>query len=657
MKKTHFLILILIMVLVTTLTYSNHFGNAFQFDDIHTVENNVYIRDIHNFSLFFKDGTTSSTLPANQAYRPLVAASLAFDYWLGNGYNLFYFHLSSFLLFILQGILLIYFFKQVLKKSTTGIEVSVVALIAVSWYLLHPAIAETVNYVSARSDIQSTFFVIIAFTLFIYSKLSRKYALYLVPLFIGGLAKPPVVMFAPMLFFYVVFFEQQLSVSQLFKKAYTNQTVVCIKTTLPAFIGCAFIYWFINKMTPASWQPGGTSPWLYLITQPFVILHYFVSFFFPTSLSADTDWKLLTGVGDYRFIIGCLFIATMLGIAFITSKKAILRPISFGILWFFLALVPTSSIIPLGEVLNDHRMYFPFIGLAIAVTWTIALLVMKYLPIIQLNTAYRAIATALIVVVLSAYAYGTHERNIVWHTQESLWKDVTIKSPDNPRGQMNYGISLMAKGDYANAIVYYQNTLEQWPNYAYAYINVAIAKNAMGNKIAAEENYKKALSLNSNLPEAYSFYGKFLMDNGRWAEAKKIIENGLAISPQHENLLMYKKQIDAGNFAALPNTPTTTNSVIDGLVATAKKTPSAENYINLSLAYYNEAMYEKCIDAAKQSLQINPNYDLAYNNICAAYNRLKNWDKAIEAGEKGLKINPNNQLLKNNLQESYQRGK
>ena len=44
-------------------------------------------------------------------------------------------------------------------------------------------------------------------------------------------------------------------------------------------------------------------------------------------------------------------------------------PVAFGILWFFLALLPTSSIVPLAEVLNDHRMYFPFVGLTLAATY------------------------------------------------------------------------------------------------------------------------------------------------------------------------------------------------------------------------------------------------------------------------------------------------
>ena len=54
-----------------------------------------------------------------------------------------------------------------------------------------------------------------------------------------------------------------------------------------------------------------------------------------------------------------------------------MRPVAFGLWWFLVALLPTS-IIPLAEVENDHRMFFPFIGLAAAVAWWIAVRVQRW---------------------------------------------------------------------------------------------------------------------------------------------------------------------------------------------------------------------------------------------------------------------------------------
>ena len=81
--------------------YSNSFQNSFHFDDGHIVEGNLYIRSLKNIPRFFRDATTYTSLPANQAYRPLVTATLALDYRLGGGLNVRQFHLSQLTMLVL----------------------------------------------------------------------------------------------------------------------------------------------------------------------------------------------------------------------------------------------------------------------------------------------------------------------------------------------------------------------------------------------------------------------------------------------------------------------------------------------------------------------------------------------------------------------------
>ena len=53
---------------------------------------------------------------------------------------------------------------------------------------------------------------------------------------------------------------------------------------------------------------------------------------------------------------------------------------------------------------------------------------------------------------LAAYAAGTYQRNRIWRNEESLFYDVTIKSPANGRGLMNYGLTQMEKGETQKAL-------------------------------------------------------------------------------------------------------------------------------------------------------------------------------------------------------------
>jgi tetratricopeptide (TPR) repeat protein len=87
----------------------------------------------------------------------------------------------------------------------------------------------------------------------------------------------------------------------------------------------------------------------------------------------------------------------------------------------------------------------------------------------------------------------------------------------------------------------------------------------------------------------------------------------------------------------------------------AKSKPTPENYLSLSLTYYQNKDYEKCIEAANEALKLKSDFVEAYNNICSAENILGNYDEAIKAGQQALKINPNYQLAKNNLNDGLAR--
>lgn len=677
MKKQHLRYGILLMMLLCTIPYANHFQNGFHFDDSHTIQNNAYIRNIHNIPLFFKDGSTSSTLPQNQSYRPVTTTSLALDYWLGGDYYLFFFHLSTFLLFLIQGWLMVKFMSRIFNiTADNNQQNAIIALIAATFYLLHPAIAETVNYVIARADIQSTFGVVLAFVLYQYSLLCRKYYLYLLPVIVGALAKPPSVMFAPMFLVYLLFFEEGLGLLDIFRLSKFKQVINTLKRAAPAFAVCALTYWFLDSMTPKTWEAGGTSSTQYLITQPVVIAHYFQMFFVPTQLSADSDWALLPGINDWRFFAGVAFVLTMFVIAMVTSQKKTLRPISFGIVWFFLALLPTSSIIPLAEVLNDHRMFFPFVGLLISVSWTIALLAERWTPwISQHMRHYKAVFATLLVLVLTACAYGTWQRNKVWYDEDSLWHDVAIKSPNNGRGLMNYGLSKMAQGDYVTAAVYYQRALKLLPNYFSLYVNLGILKAATGHDEEAREYFEKGQAYGSGYPDAYSYYGRFLNSRGLYKEAIPKLLSALKLSPANTfaRMQLMEAYQNTRNWDKLKKLARSTlqlepnNAEAKGYLQAAvarkskpdieadevRKTPWADKYLALSLAYYNAGRFQDCIDACNQALLLKPDFVAAYNNICASYNKLRQWDNAIAAGKKGLALEPDNQLLKNNLQEAY----
>jgi len=670
-KRIQNLLLLLLIIIAVILTYTNHFDNTFVFDDYNQIVNNPYVRDLKHIPSFFKDATTSSTLVTHQVYRPLTMTSLAIDYYLGKGYNPFYFHLSTFLWFLVQLILMFFMFKKILFKITQNEWSGYFALFAVALYGLHPANAETINYIYQRGDSLSTLSVVAAFYFYIGYPEKRKMFLYLIPIIIGILVKEPATMFAPILFFYVLLFESKNSLSEIFSEKGVSVVKKALLQTLPAFIVCGLLGLFVVKMQNSAFEPGGTSTLDYLITQPWVMFRYFFTFFIPVNLSADTDWKAFSNLFDERVYAGLAFIIAMITIAFKTSKKEETKPIAFGIIWFFIALIPTSSFLPLAEVTNDHRMFFPFVGLSLSVAWSIGVFIINRKSVISKSPFYKYGVILLGFIILSAYIIGTRQRNSVWHSEESLWKDVTIKSPKNGRGLMNYGLTQMKIGNYDIALDYYKKALVHTPYYSTLYINLGIVNKAMNKIEEAEIYYKKAIEYGSKNHKSYHYYAEFLFNQGRFQEALTNAEmafsfSKLELKTRHllmkiYNSLHYYEKLDALAKETLKIVPkdsvtisylTKKNTGLSALKSAeelAEKTPSVENFIDLSLAYYSHQLFEKCIVAAEKALELDPKNKFAYNNIGSAYMALKNSTEAREALTKALQIDPTFERAKNNL--------
>jgi len=643
--------------------YSNHFNNSFHFDDFHVLVNNAYIQDLHNLKLFFTDPSTASAVPSNQLYRPMFTLSLAVDYWLGHDVTPLWFHISTFVWYLALCVLLYFLFIKITTAAVTHRWNVIFAWLAVTWYGLHTANAETINYISARSDSVSTFWMMVSFIMFIYLPKHRRWGLYLLPLIIGLLFKQAVVVFPGLLFLYVLYFEERAGFNTI------KPCVQAFKTILPALVTSLVMCVFLMKMLPASASTGGASFGQYLMTQPYVMLHYFQTFFLPLQLSADTDWGILPSILDRRFFIGVLFVTSMMVLAFFTSKHAKTRPISFGICWFFMALLPTS-VVPLAEVMNDHRIFFPFIGLLLAVAFGAYLVVLKYAK--QFKNE-RALSLLCIAGLLGSYGYGTYQRNEVWKTEASLWKDVTIKSPNNGRGLMNYGLTEMAQGHYDEAEQYFLRSLKLNPYYSALHTNLAIVKNAQGHVSEAETYFKQALLYEPNGPGVLRFYAQFLHGHGRTDEAKRMLEKLVLLSPADlsaRHLLMEIQSsheewdelaTQASNTLTLIPKDKTAQMYLRYAIKHDKAmlehdksnhNPTAGSYLNLSLVYYEKKQYKQCIEACLLALKIKPDYAAAYNNICSAYSLLGMYDEAEAACLLALKIDPKFNLAHNNLMDA-----
>ena len=465
--------------------YWNSLHNSFHFDDAHVIQTNVFIRSLHNVPLFFREAHAFSSLPQNATYRPLVTLSLALDYARG-ALDPEPYHVTQIALLLATGALLMLFFTPLVGEWR--------ALFAATLFCIHTANTETMNLISARSELLSTVGLLGSFVLFQRSPFARRTLLYLIPLAIGALAKAPLVVFAPLLLLYIRWFDDQ-------RRAW--------RESLPPLVLGVALLAFLNSMNAKEWQSGGGSAYYYLITQPFIWLHYFRLFFLPIGLTADTDMPMFDHWYDTRALAGYAFVA-LLAVAIWRVEN---RAVKFGLSWFAIALIPTS-IFPLAEVANEHRIFFAYIGLVLAA----AALIPR-----------RALA-AVAVIVFAAHLIGTHARNEIWRSEDTLWADTVAKSPGNGRAWMNYGLTRMSKGDYAEAQRAFEHAATLTPNYWTLEINRGVLAGAMGDQATAEQHFQRALQLNPDA-NAHYFYARWLVGRGRTAEALPHASEAVRLSP------------------------------------------------------------------------------------------------------------------------------
>ncbi len=644
MSSKKMVVLAVVLTAILTAVYWNHFDNGFYFDDIHTIVNNEYIRSLEHVPEFFTNIETFGTMPTNRGYRPMVTLQNAIDYRLaGNKLDPMFFHLSIYFWYLVQGVLLYILFLNIFKKVIPDHDFRMVSLLSVTFYMFHAANSETINYIIARSDSFST--VCMAGSLVLYqNQRTRKWLLYLFPFIIGMLTKEVTLMLVPIIMLYHLLFEEDFTLRDLRSSSIFKKGVRSIAAAIPMIVvGIGLIAFNLGYMNnPDKLSTGIAHPRLdYFTSQFVVVVHYIANFILPLDLSADPDFKVTADIFTAKKIFSFLVIALLHAIALFCMTKRKYLPIAFGILWFFISLIPTSTFNPLTQVSNDHRTFLPYIGLCLATGWAIYLLYSRLSESKKNTGLLKPIFMTVLLLTMVGHSCGIYLRNEIWESNETLWFDAVQKGPTNGRAQMNYGLEKMRKGEYPEAEKYFTKALELLPYWPYTNINMAVLKDAMGKKEEAVKYFELALRYGSDNPEPYYYYARFAVKNKDTDKAMLLLEAGHNVSPKHGKINELREQL-----RLLGVSP---EEKLKAQIKLVESNPTADNYINLSLAQYQAKDYKGCIASCRKALDINPRSAIAYNNICSANNAMQNWKEAAIACQKALEIDPNFERARNNL--------
>jgi tetratricopeptide (TPR) repeat protein len=622
---------LILIVILGLIAYSNTFHVPFHFDDKPFVVKNPIIKDLRFFAEPSKAKDFKGRFEYNVYKRRYIGyLTFALNYKI-HGLNVPGYHIINVFIHVCTALLVyllvhLTFQTPFLLTSKLRDYSQQIALFAALLFAGHPLQTQAVTYIWQRVSSLSTLFYVLSLVAYVKWRLKwydkpvseppgffnmKSVSLYLISIISAIFAmktKETAFMLPVMVTLYEFIFFQGKTRKRVLYLTPLLLTMLIIPLTL------------INIDTPLGDLIGDISDKTkgyttlsreaYLLTSFRVMVTYIRLLFLPINQNLDYDYPTYSSFFNIEVVISFLFLLLIFGTGVFLLHRyrhnaVHIRLISFGIFWFFINLLLESSIIPLNNVIFEHRMYLPSIGALIAITtslfWGIETLKDKWKNI-------KRFVIVLLVLILVLLTETTYVRNRVWGDEITLWQDVVKKSPKNQRGHHNLGNAYMSLGFIDKAIYQYRTALQIQPNYAKVHNNLGTAYEKKGLTDKAIRQYKIALKLKTDFKDARYNLGLAYGVKGLIDKAIKEFIHALELDPY-----------------------------------------DADIYFAMGIAYKYQGYIDKAIEQYQIALRVKPDFKDAHKNIGFAYFKKGNIEKAIYHLESAIKLDPNDSKAHINL--------
>lgn len=601
--KSHIFVFFLLVIL-TFSVYANSLEGDFFWDDIGLIKDNYLIKNFNYLPQLFVQPLSKTF---HYCYRPLLNLSFMIDYSLWQINSLGY-HITAISIHILNSFL-VYLLIYLLSKNfrlavSTGLIFSV-----------HSVLSEPVNYLSSRADLLIGLFCLSAFVLYIlYRTSAPKKKIYLIGslfLFISGLLSKEM---AIVLILILILYELILSPG----KENIKQKLFSL---LPYLIALA-IFVLIRSVVLKANVPDYVEPfaiselslWQRFFTTITAIPTYLRLLLVPIGLHKEWLMQPIESIVNFNVIYSLALIVMALLLAkFIYSYSKIC---TFGILWFFVLLIPVLNIFPLNSFMSEGWLYLPSIGFFLFI---IALI----LRITQQKAVFnRSVLLFLLIIVLSFYSFLTIKRNKVWANERQVFfTEMSEFNPYSSRAYTNLGLIYVEQNKLNEAIDAFIKALEIEPDNPGLHRNMGNVYSRLKRLDMAKKAYEKALSINPNDAETLGNLGNLHSDQNDLVEAVKYFKRAIEIDPHSAN---FHNSLGTAYFK---------QNNLDGAVNEYKKAieispDNAKAHANLGIIYYHQKLLEESISQFNKAVRLDPAYIDAYYNLGVIYFRLGQLEKA-----------------------------
>ena len=527
---------IIIIIFIALFSYGNSLLNTFVCDDNYMILKNDFITSFGNFpSLFDKSylSTADNIIfdsyhkkiygSGEITYRPVTTLSYMFDYFFWK-LNPFGYHLTNILLHVFN-VVLFYLFVLLLLKN------DILALFSSLLFAAHPINTAAVNHISNREELLVVFFLLSAFILFIRHKKYqgfKKTALYAgscLSFLLAIFSKEMAITFPLMIMLYDFYFEFNADI----KRVITNLKSRYIGY-LAVMIFYLVIYFFVFSPNLRLDRPyTGGCLYTHLITISIILARYITAFFIPLNISITPPYyaPVATTIFNYEVLLSLALLVSV-GIVCLkiyrTSKAA-----SFGILWFFVTILPVSNIIPLVNMFTFRYMYLPAIGLCL----TLAIACLKFANLKSLKNVFPNVDKILMVLVIGTYMTITIPQNIFWRNNFSFGKNQIMYYPNNPEPYQSLSKYYFERDLLEKSMENLRIYLRYKPNDPLAYNDLGVCYIRLGMDDKAIPELKKAIKLRLTFTDAYYNLGIAYLNKKEFHKAIELFKKAVDLDPEY----------------------------------------------------------------------------------------------------------------------------
>jgi tetratricopeptide (TPR) repeat protein len=618
---------IILIAIVGILAYANSFNNSFQFDDGFHIVDGTKIKKMENVLKFSHWKGIGN--------RPFSFFTLAIDYKLADKneagrpdvtvfhiFNLIYHILAGFIAFLLcLEILSLAVFK---KNKIIQDHKVLIALFTAFIFIAHPIQTQAVTYIIQRMTVLAGLFYMWSILLYIRGRnvhLKNQtdkrwvpYAFYAGAVLtgvLGFLSKQNAITF-PVAF---------ILVEALFIRNQEEKIDRRFLGLLSGFVGLFIVLGIIIQGLPVEYQR--ISRLEYLYTQFRVLVKYWQLLFLPINQHLDYYFTVSLSLWGVKELLSLAFILLTLALGVWLFLKKWFVP-AFAIFWFYLTLSLESSIIPIRDVIFEHRLYMAVFGFGFAIAY------LAFYFAGAKKTRLPIIALSLLTIV---YIGASLNRNRVWENPLTLWSDSVKKSPERERSWYWLATYYSEQKDHENAMECFNTSIKNNPGFSLAFNGRGNLKKEIGDLEGALKDYDMAIQIDPKYITAYYNRGVAYAAKGDLAEAiedyDKSVELGnksAAVYYNRGNAKRRKKMYDAAI------TDYNTSISLD------PKNPLC--YFNRGLTKAALDQNEDAITDIDRAIKIDPRNHLFYNGKGVSQISLKRWDEALANFDSTIKLNP-----------------